>query len=298
MTPIAHRLVKQRMRMGQADDGRLNSAQFPVNLSEMRCFDCTAVSDLAYDLSDSMFDHARVPDRVAFLPAPITWIEYMMRGSGKRVAIWLIDEGDGWARCGMAASFTQDEARSSDLCAVVDIESILPFCNKVLNKPIGHVQLAENVDKIGINLNAGTGHLREDVKAIINKTLPDDVEESHMFLIYAFLAIINTPRIVGRKSHSAHKGLEREMNLRVPAKTRTKLPEWTEIVLEVGRPCDAETGEGGDILTGKRALHFCRSFIRVRLGKLELVRSHWRGDAELGVRQASYKVKPNGILAA
>ena len=278
MTPIAYRLVRQRMEATEAVNNETDLGQFPTDLTEMRCFDCVAVSDLADDLCDSMSGHSRVPDKVAFLPAPITWIEYAL-DSQKRAAIWLIDQGDGWAECGFASLAKGD--------------------GKVYTLPNGHIQLSDNVDKIAISARAAVDAFQRHPRGA-PRVVPSDLNtRQHMFLVYAFLAIINTPRIVGRRIHHAHKGLEREMNRNVPAKDRKKLPEWTEIVLEVDKPArDGDASERGEVLTGKRALHFCRSFIRIRLGKLELVRSHWRGDEELGVRQASYRVKSFGNAAA
>jgi hypothetical protein len=41
-----------------------------------------------------------------------------------------------------------------------------------------------------------------------------------------------------------------------------------------------------------RALHFVRAHLRLRLGKIELVRPHWRGDAQLGIKRPAYLVTP------
>jgi hypothetical protein len=41
-----------------------------------------------------------------------------------------------------------------------------------------------------------------------------------------------------------------------------------------------------------RALHFVRAHLRLRLGRVELVRPHWRGDAQLGIKRPAYLVAP------
>lgn len=39
-----------------------------------------------------------------------------------------------------------------------------------------------------------------------------------------------------------------------------------------------------------RPHHFCRAFLRFRLGKMEMVRPHWRGNATVGVRAPNFRV--------
>ena len=65
----------------------------------------------------------------------------------------------------------------------------------------------------------------------------------------------------------------------------------TEIKLEITEPVDASHDPSMEAhYTGDRALHFCRAHLRIRLGKLEIVRSHWRGDASLGIKQSRYRL--------
>jgi hypothetical protein len=69
------------------------------------------------------------------------------------------------------------------------------------------------------------------------------------------------------------------------------LRAWTEIVLEVTPPSEAGALDPGEAhLTGRRALHFCRQHLRIRGGRLELVKAHWRGDAAIGIKQSRYRV--------
>jgi hypothetical protein len=42
--------------------------------------------------------------------------------------------------------------------------------------------------------------------------------------------------------------------------------------------------------TGEKCLHFCRSHLRVRNGRLEQVKAHWRGNPSLGIKQTRYKL--------
>lgn len=110
-------------------------------------------------------------------------------------------------------------------------------------------------------------------------------------LLYALLAIINTPRIIGRRQHMPHRGLERRLTRAMGVQGKFPLNAWTEIKLQVSPPKDMSGDASTEAhLTGQKALHFCRSHIRIRLGRLEVVRSHWRGDASLGIKRSRYKL--------
>lgn len=106
-----------------------------------------------------------------------------------------------------------------------------------------------------------------------------------------FLLLINSPQIVGRTVHMPNAGLERRMLGHFGGSF--PLQAWTEILLQVNKPIDIDDGEEHEAhLTGKRALHFVRKHIRIRLGRMEYVRAHWRGDEQLGIKQSRYVVKP------
>jgi hypothetical protein len=69
------------------------------------------------------------------------------------------------------------------------------------------------------------------------------------------------------------------------------LRAWTEIKLEVCPPKWAgDLPENETHFTGTRALHFCRAHARIRLGRLEFVRAHWRGDPALGIKRSRYRL--------
>jgi hypothetical protein len=105
-----------------------------------------------------------------------------------------------------------------------------------------------------------------------------------------FLAIINSPRIIGRRVHQPHKGLARELKRRDIG--IGQLLPWHEIKLEVTKPRDIYDGEQHeDVITGRRALHFCRKHLRLcHSGTLTYVREHWRGDPAFGIRRGRYHV--------
>lgn len=111
-------------------------------------------------------------------------------------------------------------------------------------------------------------------------------------LLLCLLAMINTPRIVGRRQHMPHRGLEKDLLRARPVVGKFPLHAWTEIKLEVSPPRIENSDVHEAHLTGARALHFCRAHLRIRNGYLEIVRAHWRGDASLGIKQSRYSVIP------
>lgn len=114
---------------------------------------------------------------------------------------------------------------------------------------------------------------------------------AHSYWIAAALALINSPRIVGRRQHMPHRGLERRLTQSLGLQGKFPLRAWTEILLRVAPALDASSDTPAEAhLTGAKALHFCRAHLRVRLGKLEVVRGHWRGDASLGIKRSRYRL--------
>jgi hypothetical protein len=95
--------------------------------------------------------------------------------------------------------------------------------------------------------------------------------------VCAVLCLINTPRIAQVRPHD-HTKLNK-------ARARARKPpvlDWGEVHLTVdlGAP-----GRGDQTSpTELRALHHVRAHLRIRLGQVELVRPHYRGDPSAGIR--------------
>ena len=107
--------------------------------------------------------------------------------------------------------------------------------------------------------------------------------------LYGLLAIINTPRVIMRRQHMPHAGLQRALIASRRITGKYPLLAWQELQLKV-QPPDIDESDHEAHLTGARALHFCRAHLRIRLGRLELVSAHWRGDPALGIKQTRYRV--------
>jgi hypothetical protein len=270
MTPIAHLLTKDL-----TEPVARRRYQHVANEVDMRdewhFFECSQVSRAAVPLGQRML--AGMTDttdrglpvekagRLAFLPAPKTWIEdtnYGASAASKRIAILLEEMPAGVARVRLLAQGHNDQI---GICG-----------SPVVGLPL-----------LGSDMLGRYFEIRHDGS-------PTEGTASAM-LLYGLLAMINTPRVIGRKQHMPHRGLEKRLRERNLIVGRFPLQGWTEIVLHVTPPRQAGEAEHEAHLTGSRALHFVRCHLRIRLGQLELVSAHWRGDAALGIKQSRYRLE-------
>ena len=56
--------------------------------------------------------------------------------------------------------------------------------------------------------------------------------------LYAALALINSPKVIGRRQHLPHAGLERKLTKSMGMTGKFPLHAWTEIFLDIGEPHD------------------------------------------------------------
>ena len=235
-----------------------------------KCFDCSDVMDLTAQLLDKLCVQIEIdgekklgisPTETSFLPCERTWVEF--NGS----------EGQHWG------------------CLLDCPEGIgTAFCT-FITKP--HQQDCSIIGAVFLHLNNGSDML--PVKGIpvpfYKQKECKDCLESIAMMLYPFLAIINSPAVIGRQEFPAHKGFEKSLRHSNVIPPGAHLRPWTKITLDVTPPSGEHGEHGGARLTGAKALHYCRTHIRIKNGKLERVRGHWRGDAALGVVRADYKVK-------
>ena len=256
MSPLAHRIVKEltlpMKRRSFADRVGL----LPL-MDDIHCFECSAVIEAAGALGADINNNRRPLERFAFLPAPKTWIEWQppnMRSEGGRIGCLLIENGD---HADVLLAFAADGQFASSRALIE-----LPLHG---SSDLGSFRYAGEIS--------------------------EQQAFEYMAMLYALLAMINTPRVIGRTTHMPNSGLQRAL-----AKARGmigKFPHhaWTEVKLKV-RPPVEEDGDEVIYLTGSRALHFVRQHLRIRRGQLELVTSHWRGDPSLGIKQSRYILVP------
>lgn len=265
-------------------------APFP----SVKCFEVSAVTDLSEMLAEQAQEKGSIADSLAFLPAPATWIEWSIPEDKARGGYLLVQKTDTTASCVSlyAADIKEGTVFIPMPLADLPLLSTSDADGFALDSTISQQQLGQHY------LADQAGRILEDA-GIYKKARWDSsnvdwdkllLEEQHRaYRLYARLSIINSPKIIGRSTNKPSSSLQKRLE-RKTGKSAGLLP-WHEILLDVRTPPDTEQHDvGGTRLTGPKAFHFCRSFIRMRLGKLERVRAHWRGDPALGVSQASYRV--------
>lgn len=225
-------------------------------MADVHCFDVTDVREVAVDLAGNVGRIIGSP-ATTFLPAPKTWIEYTSPktaspdGETSRSG-WLLEQSP---ECRSIISITEAIQQGNWFCSN-------PRERNCLDIETGRNEYGPQLDAFG----------------------PDN-------MLIAFLLFINTPKVIGRKQHMPHRGLEKALLRDRKLIGHFPLHAWTEIKLQIGVPVDMRAEVGGEAhLTGNKALHFCRAHLRLRLGRLEFVRSHWRGDPALGIKQSRYKL--------
>jgi hypothetical protein len=260
MTPLSLKIARDTLLPARKRQFR-DEAHIGRHLGEAQYFELSevyeAMHSLAVDIGRQLLQK-RYSD-LAFLPAPVTWLEWKGPQT-PRLAWVLVDRGV-----------------TADVYVIAgDIESRF-----VMAIPLRDQLLSQEPSELMIT-----------VAPTKNGTRPGLFAENYPALLAA-LALINTPRIIGRRQHMPHRGLEKRL-LRDRANIgRFPAGAWTEIKLAITPPKDMADGNSIEAhYTGSKALHFCRAHLRVRCGRIEVVRGHWRGDASLGIKRSRYKLVP------
>ena len=296
MTPLAKALAEAAVsnpKWWRSSGNEKLLAPFP---HDVKCFEVTAVQELADDLSQQAYERGNIIESLAFLPAPVTWLEHRYtRDDGKPAlhAHMLVDRGDNTAT-----------VTSTIGCEINGRTVFIPI-------PLGDLRLLDAADPDGWAIDAALATQDIDAQAYgrnlmrdlyptrpglrmgIEEPDPDqrlDDAQTRSWQLYATLSLINSPRIVARSERKASSGLQKFLNRKGDG--QYNLLPWHEVFLDITPPPEApETdGDGAPRLTGPRALHFCRQHIRIKRGRLEMVRAHYRGSADVGVAQTQYRV--------
>lgn len=251
MTPLAHQIAKQ-LTLPIKRRTFNDQADLLKSMDDVHCFECTRVVQAAAEFPFPKLIEAG--SQLAFLPAPKTWLEYDDPGyEGGRQGFLLIENGD-------SAEIILAHRRSSVYFGRLALHNNRAFADD--DVPYASAALA--------GMPAGS------LKAVIA-------------ILYGLLAMINSPRVIGRRQHMPHRGLERDLIRAMQPAGSFPLHAWTEILLDVAPPQHlVDSGEFEAHLTGKRALHFVRAHLRLWNGELIFIKAHWRGDAALGIKQSRY----------
>lgn len=254
MTPTFHAVLKETLKPVR-DRLLLDPHGLSRELTSFHFFDAASVMELARDLGNR-FTLSNPVGRLAFLPAARTAIDLGAFEWGRLGALLIEHDGN----------------------AVAHMVTIEKNGQRTISPRAFVFGLAENASN-----TFRVGDSSEALGQAAGRMVP---------LIYGILALINTPRIIGRRQHMPHAGLQRQLAASRGMVGKFPLRAWTEIVLEVHPPVIAGEQVHEARLTGGKCLHFCRAHLRIRNGSLEYVSPHWRGDPALGIKQTRYSVIP------
>lgn len=271
MTPLAYQITRQ-LTLPKSRRSGVDRTGLMKAMSDVKCFDVTEVHGAAISLltgqevKDQSSDETMVLDvgrlldlKTLFLPAESTWIERKPR-KGSRVGMLLIGDGAGrQAHCRFA--FGGSEGFVSVFSATLDLDSPDFWAESY-------------------------AHDLQPSRAQC------EILSGEVALLPSFLALINTPRVVGRHTHQPNRTLERKLLKAGFSAGKFPLHSWTEIKLSITPP-DVKPEEVQEAhFTGRKAYHFVRAHLRICNGQVGLVSPHWRGDPALGIKQSRYQVVP------
>jgi hypothetical protein len=259
------------------------------------------VGQLAGSMHEAFEDYDRVGQRRAYLPGPLTGIEFeqpSLRGVVEdRTSVinryWKFDDKDlarisYWYRT--AFVFVGQGENSTHVADRYQIQYETPRIEP--GPRIWRIQqLAEPLPLVNSGLKPRRAFVHHNSDGQ-ERAFATPVASIYDFVHLAMLALINSPRVIGRRGHYPHGRAEREALKKLGLVGKFPLRAWTEILLRVTINPEDRSGEKPKEmhLTGDRCLHYCRTFVRVRLGALEYVEGHWRGNPALGMKQSRYRV--------
>ncbi|WP_370169781.1 hypothetical protein [Sphingobium abikonense] len=262
MTPLAQMVMRDqcRLRKDRVFQDMVGALPF---MNDVHCFDVTGVDALLEELSGRTGEDPLPFEAQVFWPAPSTWIEFSNTG-----------------------------ARIGFLCVEASPPAAF-HCADWPDQPRGWAE----VFIFGCNENGGDFSATHrfhysplSQNADLQDTVEDDFDFVHgaMDIIYAALVCINSPKLIGRKTHLPHAGLQRRLSKSQGMQGKFPLRAWTELTLRPFNTVSVAGESRAAFLSGRRCLHFVRAHLRPTNG--QIVRSHWRGDGSLGLKRTRYKV--------
>jgi len=286
MTPLAHRIAKEIVLPKADRNVYVAGSGLPNWVSEAHCFDVTEVLPLIKEIA-ARFRSDGFDGRFAFLPAEKTWIEFKTHYGGENdyessSVAWILeglDGGEGMRVCCVSRSESKKYGQESFYFA---------------NKRQLQSEDEQAAEPYWVYLNQGSDFASEEEKRSAILEMAEHGFYSNLidpFQVFAALALINTPRLIGRKQNMPHRGLEKALARAKGLVGKFPLRAWTELklsVADIGRRADGTVHEAH--YTGEKCLHFCRAHLRVRNGRLERVTAHWRGNPALGIKQTRYAI--------
>ena len=304
MTPLAAQLFNERHNLLCRGTVPLTQEKIIAfvrdAMNRAKFFELSEVMQLVYQISQKMYgfydEHDRMDTRLAFLPAEMTWIEWDNPGFRDRDedAQFLIDTINTPKKAHRKWNYTYRAAHvligRGDSTGIADRMQVGYESPEQPGKQ--RIWRFTQLSPLPL-VNSGLKPKRSNEMRNVNgdiKTFERALPDFGQFVNYAQLALINSPRFIGRRQHMPHEKIEREKLKTMKLIGKFPLRAWTEILLTVAPP----TIGGSEIheahLTGEKCLHFCRTHLRLRHGQLEYVEGHWRGNPALGMKRSRYRL--------
>jgi hypothetical protein len=255
MTPLAHAIIADSCKP-RAKRVFDDQCGLVAAMDDIHCFETSEISGHVAQLAELIRYRGIQSDDRWFLPAPRTWLESK-------------------TPCGREGVLLQSMFEPGIFICLFAVQH-------------------RGDGLMGSALGASYLSVRHGPFFLPSKEIENLVSTDHAVYLLAVLQLINSPRIIGRRTHLPHAGLQRRMAAKRGVTGKFPLRAWTEIKLEVNTaPIDESGLPAKDAwLSGARAMHWVRAHLR-RLGdKTVVVRDHWRGDASLGIKQSRYKLVP------
>lgn len=219
------------------------------------------VVDLAYSLAARDADKLKASAAQLFMPANDCWFEWPA-GQGDMGVMFLSRES---VRTGHGAFYAWKHKGEEEGPTMIPLK---------FNLPAGRVEVETTF--------LGSPGVDADV-ILLGQQL-----EVLKPVILAFLALINSPKIVRRDPARLDP-----LNRKRQAVGRYTFHPHHVVRLNVDKKAvRVGSSAGGDGAT--RALHFVRAHLRLWNGQYILVQPHWRGDPQVGIIKPGYEIDRQG----
>ncbi len=233
------------------------------------------VVKLASDLVEHNRDQLLAAADTMFMPAESCWFEWPMGDEGDMGILFFGHQSDpGPDGKGMRFNLEQKSVRSGEglFYAWRHNDEEDPTCLPLLFD-LERGRIVIHADLLGKVTGGNTDPL-------VAASSLEDLRPA----ILAFLALINSPKIVRRDPSN----LERLNRKRAGAGRYTYHPHHC-VRLNVDRKMiRVGASDGGD--GASRALHHVRAHLRLWEGRYILVSPHWRGNPQVGIRRTTYEI--------
>jgi hypothetical protein len=300
MTPLAQHIVREFLRDRKTNKFKVADYNLPeLLLDDCHCYDVTEVVELGKEMmlakkdkeklkqeklkrekrlieptEESIKKTKSITELTYFSPSSKTWIEFnTIRHDRKDLRVGFFITNETWNK----TKLTNDEF----ICVTYNLEVPIPILFMSKYRDINTWALYDSNNK-------------EWIFKIEDETNRFFMNFCVSHIAASFL-MINSPKVIARDIQPFHAGLRKDLSKYVPSQGRSKhLNEWHVIKLEVFKDGKEKhySDDENKTLRGKMAYHYVRNFTRIRLGKLELVREHFRGDATIGTSKSYYNVTP------